>query len=212
MSALGSTAWTSGRSASLTATDGAFQSIAAVEVPLYESVHVPPNALNATSWSLFPSLGVTSIWPSVLGSIVIVAGVAPLASVEDTTLPMDGVSFRSPGSMTGSRSSRPVRSVPIPPLTNSGPWMLFSCASYGAKTFVSVPSTRSFSTDRTKIVCGAFQLAEVKKTSTWSAYEPAPADMQAPPRQTPTWRENETIPPVCEVRVGCAWTVILIVC
>jgi hypothetical protein len=179
-------------------------------------VKVPPVALTATSWSLLPSLGVTSIRPSVLGSMVIVAGVivagvAPLASVAETTAPMDGVSFRSPGSMTGSRSSRPVRSVPIPPLTKSGPWMLFSCASSGAKTFVSVPSTRSFSSERTQTVCGTFQSADVKKTSTWSAYEPATAVGHAAPRQTASWRENETIPPVCDVRVGCAWTVILIV-
>ena len=87
----------------------------------------------------------------VVWSIVTVAAIEPssVPGVAVMTLPIDGVTFFSPGSMTGSRSSRPVRSSPSPPFTNSGPWRAFSCASCGAKTFVSPPSTRWFSCART---------------------------------------------------------------
>ena len=67
----------------------------------------------------------TSIWARVDGSIVSVAGVLSVASTAVTTSPIAGFLLVSPGSMIGSRSRRPVRSSPRPPLMNRGPWMLF---------------------------------------------------------------------------------------
>ena len=129
---------------------------------------MPPVALMAMSWTVLLGLSSasTSMRPSVDGSIVTVAATEPLGApgVELTTWPIDGVSLRSPGSISGSRSSRPVRSLPTLPLTNSGPCTLFSCASCGAKTLVSPPSTRSFSKERTQTWRGAFQFVASKLT------------------------------------------------
>ena len=140
----------------------------------YDSVNVPPVALTEMSCTVLEvaSSASTPTWPSGVsgggdaGLIVTVAATEPSGApgVELTTLPIAGVSFRSPGSMTGSRSRSPVRSLPTLPLTNSGPWTLFSCASCGANTLVSPPSTRSFSNDRTQTVRGMFQLVESKLT------------------------------------------------
>jgi len=102
--------------------------------------------------------------------MVIVAAVVLSSepAVAETTAPIEGVSFRSAGSMTGSRSSRPVRSVPMPPLMKSGPWMLFSWFSCWAKTWVSMPSTRLLLKARTQTVWSRFQVVESKDTGTLS--------------------------------------------
>ncbi len=88
--------------------------------------------------------------------------------------------------------------------------MALSCASCGANTFVSPPSTRLFSKARTHTVRGAFQLREVKLTPLVAANDESAAVSQALSRQTSSCCEKETMPPVSDVRVGCACTVILI--
>ena len=137
--------------------------------PPYERVNVPAVALTALPVLGF---GVTVIVPSVDGSIVTVEAtvLSGEPGVDETTLPIEGVSLRSPGSMTGSRSSRPVRSVPTPPLMNSGPWTLLSWFSCGANTCVSPPSTCWSSTARTQTVRGESQLVLSNETGFELAY------------------------------------------
>ena len=153
---------------------------------------------------------------SALCSMVTVAAIVPsvVPGVELITCPIGGVTFVSPGSMTGSRSSRPVRSWPSPPLTKSGPWMALSWSSSGANTWVSPPSTRLFSCARTRTVIAWFHCCR----SFWLTFKPLfeiPAPVPSalnetrtlgyqltPSSETSSCCWKETMPPVSDVRVG----------
>ena len=106
------------------ATAGALKASGTVgpNVP-YVSVKRPAIALTVMSWTvlLVPGTGKATTLARLLASIVTVAAVAALPGVEERMLPIGGVSLISAGSITGWRSSKPVRSVPTPPLMKSGP-------------------------------------------------------------------------------------------